>query len=210
MAKASPARVAASEVAPTRGVPPSSTPARDPEPARRRAPTHRRRGGTGGGSSGGRRGGGRGRGRPAGSTNVVVSQRTDNAGGSGGGGQPIQRQLQASGQSAGRSLGQVLAGGGRPPSTYTRLVALEFLVTMALIALAPVMIGPDDKAPKDLTQPFVRFAGTCAVFVVLALMTQGERAGRVAAAFGGLVMVVAIVNGMKEIQVIGRLFGSGS
>jgi len=114
----------------------------------------------------------------------------------------------AAGYTASRAPGSVYAvstpGGqqaeGRvrlPSKTYHRIVLAEFIGTVLIIAAAPIVVPQNSKgaaAQVSYAGPLVRLTAVCVVFFVLALMATGEKAGKVAAAFGGLVLTGAALN----------------
>lgn len=108
------------------------------------------------------------------------------------------------GSSDGRSSG----GGPRisaPRGGYTGIVGAEFAGAIIVIflseALAPQAPG------TSLSQGLVRLTAVSAVFIVLALLSAGQRTGRVAAAFGGLVLAGAVINGAGSLQSLAKAFG---
>lgn len=96
--------------------------------------------------------------------------------------------------------GQQLEGRVRLPSkTYHRIVLAEFIATVLIIAAGPIVVPQKSSAGSDAVSvtfagPLVRLTAVCVLFFILALMATGERSGKVAAAFGGLVLTGAAVN----------------
>lgn len=98
---------------------------------------------------------------------------------------------------------------GRPvsaPAGYTRWILAEFVVCTLVVASHPFLAprkGQDTSpATKSLAMPVVRLTAVCLIYFVLALMANGPRAGRIAAAFGGLVMVGTIMNATDSMATI--------
>jgi len=82
-----------------------------------------------------------------------------------------------------------LTPGGR---NYQGIILAEFLAAVLIVAVMPLFSGaPDGKAGpspyrvNDITQ----LAAIGAVYFVLALLSSGERSGRVVAWFGGAVLM---------------------
>jgi hypothetical protein len=127
----------------------------------------------------------------------------------GGNGNALQRQA--------RRHGPKLA-----KTAYQRIVIAEFVATMIIIAAAPVLVPRDDKSdtPEEeaakavkslsLSRPLLRLSAACLLFFLLALMASGERAGRVAAAGGALVMLGALLNATDTWTAIGQMFAGAS
>ena len=100
--------------------------------------------------------------------------------------------------------GQQLEGRVRLPSrTYHRIVLAEFIGTVLIIAAAPIVVpqkstaagtAQSAAAQASFAGPLVRLTAVCVLFFVLALLATGERSGKVAAAFGGLVLTGAALN----------------
>jgi hypothetical protein len=81
-----------------------------------------------------------------------------------------------------------------PPSkTYHRFILAEFIACLAMVA-ASLVLTPgqaategDATATRSFAKELVQLTALCIVFFVLALASTGEKTGKVAAAFGGLV-----------------------
>jgi hypothetical protein len=101
---------------------------------------------------------------------------------------------------------EALARPATVPTGYTRWVLVEFIVTLLVVAshpfLAPRKGQEVSPATKSLAMPLVRLTAVCLIYFVLALMASGPRAGKVAAAFGGLVMVGTIMNATDSMATI--------
>jgi hypothetical protein len=98
---------------------------------------------------------------------------------------------------------------GRPvsvPTGYTRWVMVEFIVCLLVVASKPFLAprkGQDvSPATKSLAMPVVRLTAVCLIYFVLALLANGPRTGKIAAAFGGLVMVGTIMNASDSMTTI--------
>jgi hypothetical protein len=102
--------------------------------------------------------------------------------------------------------------------TYHRIVIAEFLATVLIIAAAPFLVPRDTSSgtPAEeaaaavkslaLSKPLTRLTAVCVIFFVLALTANGERTGRVAAAFGALVMLGAMLNATDTWTALGQVF----
>lgn len=81
----------------------------------------------------------------------------------------------------------------REPRAWQRVILAEFLACQAMIAgtmiLAPVQGAAQGAgtAARSFSREIVQQTAVCLVFFILALAAGGERTGKVAAAFGGLV-----------------------
>jgi hypothetical protein len=107
-------------------------------------------------------------------------------------------------------------------TAYQRIVIAEFIATLIIIAAAPILVPrdsksdtPDAEAAKavkslSLSRPLLRMSAACILFFALALMANGERAGRVAAAGGGLVTLGAFLNATDTWTAIGQMFAGAS
>jgi hypothetical protein len=113
-------------------------------------------------------------------------------------------------------------GGGvsGPSGGAHRLVLAEYLAVM-LILFATEILGPigagktaPDPAEAAKASPgagiLVRMTAASILFFVLALMANGPRAGRIAAAFGGLVVVGTALNAGPVWTGLGRAFGGSA
>lgn len=104
-----------------------------------------------------------------------------------------------------------------PAKTYHRIVLAEFATCLVLIGAAPI-VAPATTSRKghvevdtgvSLAGPLVRLTALCVVFFVLALMASGQRAGKVAAAFGGLVTLGVAMNSIEVFTALAKAFGGG-
>jgi hypothetical protein len=113
--------------------------------------------------------------------------------------------------------GQVVSG-RVPARTYHRIVLAEFLATVLIIGAAPLVV-PARQAPGadaaaaiatvSLAGPLVRLTAACIAFFVLALMASGQKSGKVAAAFGGLIVCGAAVNATEVWTALAKAFVPG-
>jgi hypothetical protein len=90
--------------------------------------------------------------------------------------------------------------------------------TVLIIAAAPFLVPretgsdtPDKEAAAavqslSLSRPLVRLTAACVVFFLLALMANGARAGRTAAALGGVVTLGALLNATDTWKALGQMF----
>jgi hypothetical protein len=121
-------------------------------------------------------------------------------------------------------------GGGVPdvsmPSyeghaSYHGIVIAEFVVTIILIGMSPFLTprtstsgSPSDEAKAaaaatSLAGPLVRLTAASILFFVLALMSTGEKTGKIAAAAGGLVVLGTLLNATDMFTAISQAFGAG-
>lgn len=115
------------------------------------------------------------------------------------------------------SSGQQLQG-RVPAKTYHRVVLAEFVVTILIIGASPIVVPQKQAAAADaeaaaatvtFAGPLIRLTATCVIFFVLALMATGQKTGKVAAAFGALVMVGAMINATDLWTALGHALGAG-
>jgi preprotein translocase subunit SecG len=120
-------------------------------------------------------------------------------------------------QQTGRGTYQtVVTGRGTSGRTYHRIVLAEFMVCVVLVGMSPVLTARGSgagaaaqdagnaAAELSLAAPLVRLTAVCIVFFVLALMATGNQAGKVAAAFGGLVVLGTLLNATDELSVLAK------
>lgn len=90
------------------------------------------------------------------------------------------------------------------------------LILIATAILAPLGEGSKlptaEQAAKSSAGAgvVVRMTAASLLFFVLALMANGPRAGRIAAAFGGLVVVGTALNAAPVWTALGRIFGGAA
>lgn len=129
-------------------------------------------------------------------------------GGGGGGGQGGGGRRQA--QQAGPAPGPAADTGA-----YHRWVIAEFAIAVVVIGASPLLRpgGPIGKGNAgkveegSLAGPLIRLTAVCILFFVLALMANGPRSGKIAAAFGALVDLGIIFNSLPEWKTITTAFG---
>jgi len=131
--------------------------------------------------------------------------------------QEQQGRFQQQAQKRGKQLGAHLSAG-----TYHRVVIAEFLATVIIIAAAPFLVPRDagsgtpaeeaEAAVKSvsLSKPLTRLTAVCVIFFILALSANGQRTGRVAAAFGALVMLGAMLNATDTWSALGQMFAGAA
>lgn len=101
-----------------------------------------------------------------------------------------------------------------PRKTYHRIILAEFATCVVLVAFSPVLTPragtsgarAAEGAAVSLAGPLVRLTAVCILFFALALMASGERAGKAAAAFGGLVTLGALLNATDMLTAVAKLF----
>jgi hypothetical protein len=101
-----------------------------------------------------------------------------------------------------------------PSKTYHRVILAEFAACVVLIAAAPVLTPRTRQsggqeiadATASLAGPLVRLTAVCILFFVLALMASGPRSGKAAAAFGGLVVLGALLNATDMLTALAKAF----
>lgn len=138
------------------------------------------------------------------------TDRSDSAGGQGGGG----------GQGGRGGAGRLLDSRARPevslPSrTYHRVVLAEFVAAVVLVGASPILTPRTKKsggkvvvdAAFSLAGPLVRLTAVCISFFVLALMASGEKTGKIAAAFGALIVLGCLLNATDMLTVLAKAFG---
>jgi|SRR5579859_1294883 len=103
-------------------------------------------------------------------------------------------------------------------TAYHRIVIAEFLATVLIIAAVPFLVPrdsgsgtPGEEAAAavgslSLSRPLVRLTAACVVFFMLALLANGQRTGRAAAALGGLVTLGALLNATDALTALGQMF----
>lgn len=113
---------------------------------------------------------------------------------------------------------QSAGGPSAQPSqkTYHRWVMAEFVGCIVLVGLTPLLNEPKDAngqpaATADVlfgADALVRLSALCVVFFILSLLSNQEKSGKFAAAFGGLIMTGILVNTSPAMwKQIGSLFG---
>lgn len=113
------------------------------------------------------------------------------------------------------------AGAAGPGGGAHRLVLAEYLAVMLILfateILGPVGAGKQAPSPADAAKAaspgagiLVRMTAASILFFALALMANGPRAGRIAAAFGGLVVLGTALNAAPVWVGLGRMFGGAA
>lgn len=105
---------------------------------------------------------------------------------------------------------------GRAHGPYTGVIAGEFVVAAIMVAVNSVLSSVNSPAksttsdaivnPSATVDGMIQFTAVCAVFFVLSLLASGRKAGRVAAAFGGLVVAGIAVNAAPTWQTLFLVF----
>ncbi len=100
---------------------------------------------------------------------------------------------------------------------YRRIILAEFVACVVIVGATPFMTPrAKDQSPEQaakalaLSAPMTRLTAVCVVFFVLALLAGGARTGKIAAAFGGLVTVGALVNATDMLKGLSAVFTSGA
>lgn len=92
-------------------------------------------------------------------------------------------------------------------TSYHRWVMAEFVASM-LLAFIGFIVTPRRRTDGTLTFAglLVQMTAIMAVFLVLALATAGRKSGKIAAAFGLLVMLGVLLNSTDAIKALGTMF----
>ena len=100
-----------------------------------------------------------------------------------------------------------------PAPVYHRIIIAEFAVAVLLAGASPILRpgGPigraKDSTALSLAGPVIRLTAVCVVFFILSLAGTGERSGKIAAAFGGLVVLGMVFNSLPELTTLGLALG---
>lgn len=124
------------------------------------------------------------------------------------------------GQSQSASGPSILGGSALKGNTYHRWVMAEFVACIVIIAVTPLIGTPKnadgtevDTSTKNIlfgADSLVRMSAVCFAFFILSLLANGEKSGKFAAAFGGLITAGLLVNTPSDFWTkIGSLFGGG-
>ena len=99
------------------------------------------------------------------------------------------------------SLGRPLVGVGSDIHFdvgvgWHRVVMAEFLFAILVLVLAPILTPDQSGSSKGFFKAadIVRMTAVCLVYFILALMSNGQKLGKAAAAFGGLVLTGIVIN----------------
>lgn len=110
-----------------------------------------------------------------------------------------------------RSTNTVRVRGPKLPSArggYTGIIAAEFAGCVVVIGLTTLTNNPDSPT-VSAGEAMVRLTAVCVVFFILALLGSGPNTGRIAAAFGGLVLAGSAVNAAASWQTLAKVFSGG-
>lgn len=90
----------------------------------------------------------------------------------------------------------------------TRIITAEFLAAVFLLGLGTFLDAPKpDQPPENVVfSHLVRLTAVCVVYAVLALLSNGDRVGRVAVAFGGLVLLGVVFAERALVDAIAKRF----
>jgi hypothetical protein len=101
--------------------------------------------------------------------------------------------------------------------SYHRWVMAEFIACVILVGLTPLIKAPQDAEGNDLApedslfgaNALIRLTAISVVFLILSLLSNNEKSGKFASAFGGLVLAGLLVNTSPDLwEKLGSLFGS--
>lgn len=115
----------------------------------------------------------------------------------------------------GKERSAVLPGSSAPEHTWHRWIMAEFILAVVLVGASPFLRpgGLAGKAEKDiqpvssLAGPVIRLTAVSLIYFILALMAQGPTSGKIAAAFGGLVLLGTAFNSLPEFTTLASAFG---
>jgi hypothetical protein len=103
--------------------------------------------------------------------------------------------------------------------SYHRVVIAEFIVCVLLVGASPFLTPRTDKSKSaaeeataalsavSLAGPLVRLTALCIVFFSLALLSTGQKTGKIAAALGALVTLGVLLNATDMFTAISQAFG---
>lgn len=108
-------------------------------------------------------------------------------------------------------------------ANYTRVVGGEFLLAALILAASTVMISkargkqlasvppqtPGSTRALTTAMPLSRLTATCALYILLALLSSGDRTGRIAAGFGGLVVLGVVFSERDVFTAMSEIFKKG-
>jgi hypothetical protein len=80
---------------------------------------------------------------------------------------------------------------------WHRVVMAEFIAALFVLVFAPILTPATDQSGSKgffRAADIVRMTAVCMVYFILALLTNGQKLGKVAAAFGGLVLTGVVYN----------------
>ena len=124
---------------------------------------------------------------------------------------PRNRPPAARARQGGRDLVSGRSPLTRRRSNWSVIVAVEYVACMVMIGLSAGLVGKKGKTgtEQDLASPaiaMVRLSAVSLLFFALAIASAGERAGRLAAAFGGLVTCGVALNATNEWKALSKVF----
>lgn len=93
-----------------------------------------------------------------------------------------------------------------PGKSYHRIVLGEFVVCVVLVFTGSIVTPKVKDGAFVFVHVLVQLTALCGLFFVLALLGGGEKTGKVAAAFGGLVTLGVLLNSTPAIKEIGKIF----
>lgn len=95
---------------------------------------------------------------------------------------------------------------------YTKVIAAEYAFAVVLLGAAPLVPNPakSDHGAVRVVEPLARFTALWIVFLVLSLLSSGRSTGRIAAAFGGLVLLGVAYSARNTITGAAALLSSAT
>lgn len=93
---------------------------------------------------------------------------------------------------------------------YTKVVAAEYAAAVVLLGAAPLVPNDKNSGIVRAVEPLARITALSVVFFVLALLSAGKTAGRIAGAFGGLVLLGVVFNARDFITSVAGALSGGS
>lgn len=120
-----------------------------------------------------------------------------------GGGKGGKKGKGALGGLVGGGAAKSLTGGG---GTAHKVVIAEFILCVILIGLTPILMRKPNNGHLYVPNDFVRLSAVCILFFALALLSNGKRSARFAAAFGALVSLGVLYNATGSLNALGAIF----
>lgn len=124
-----------------------------------------------------------------------------------GGGNVTPTQVTAT-DSKGGTQTVTLPDSSLPAESWHRWIMAEFVLAVILVGASP-FVKPGGVAGKDtpsLAGPLVRLTAVSLIYFILALIAQGPRSGKIAAAFGGLVLLGTAFNSLPLFTTVTAVF----
>lgn len=90
-----------------------------------------------------------------------------------------------------------------------KIVIAEFIICVILIGMAPIATRQPTGGHLYVAKDFLRITAACLLFFILALLANGPKTARFAAAFGALVTLGAAFTARQTIQTIADLINKG-